>query len=373
MGIARLGELLKEEAGEAVRAVPLGRYRDTVVALDASVAIYQFLTGMPKIINREGQNISPLQGLFFRTLHLLENGIKPVYVFDGVPPALKEPVLAKRAAVTGARREVADSATGAAPQRFPRRDSETLLTLLGVPYIQAPAEAEATCAALVKAGLAVCTATEDMDALPFGSLRLLRHLNTKGSDLEEISLPVVLEKLGMTQEQFVDLCILLGCDYCGKIRGLGPKKALKLLRQHGTIERVLECVSPQKHPVPTSWPLEEARRLFLQPEVAELSHVVLEWREPDEAGLVRFLAHEKHMNESRVCQRMARWRQACLKLSQPQLPGPAAEGGSKQRKLGQFFQVKKRPMKAASTQPCKKRPKSKAKAPEPARSSTEGT
>ncbi|XP_015274553.1 PREDICTED: flap endonuclease 1-like, partial [Gekko japonicus] len=159
--------------------------------------------------------------------------------------------LAKRAAVAGARREATDSATGEIPQRFPRRDSETLLTLLGVPYVQAPAEAEATCAALVKSGRATCTATEDLDALPFGSLLLLRHLNAKKGDLEEISLPVVLEKLGMTQEQ--------------------------------------------KHPAPANWPLEEARRLFLQPKVAEPSQVVLEWKEPDEARLVQFLAHEKHM------------------------------------------------------------------------------
>ncbi|KAL8181467.1 UNVERIFIED_CONTAM: hypothetical protein K2H54_002772 [Gekko kuhli] len=365
MGIAKLAELIKDEAPEAVSAVRLERYRDKVVALDASVAIYQFRTAMPKIVNREGQNISPLQGLFYRTLHLLENGIKPVYVFDGRPPALKEPVLAKRAAVAGARREETDSATGEIPQRFLRRDSENLLTLLGVPYVQAPGEAEATCAALVKSGHATCTATEDLDALPFGSLLLLRHLNAKNGDLEEISLPVVLEKLKMTQEQFVDLCILLGCDYCGKIRGLGPKRALKLLQQHGNIERVLEHVNPQKHPAPTNWPLEEARRLFLQPEVAEPSQVELEWNEPDEARLVQFLAHEKHMNESRVCQRMQRWREACLKRAQPQLPDPVTKGSPRQRKIGEFYKVKKRPSKAPTTQASKKRQKTKVKAPEP--------
>ncbi|XP_048338646.1 flap endonuclease 1-like [Sphaerodactylus townsendi] len=96
MGIAKLAELIKDEAPEAVRAVPLERYRDNVVALDASVALYQFRTAMPKIVNREGQNISHLQGLFYRTLYLLENGIKPVYVFDGRPPDLKEPVVRQR-------------------------------------------------------------------------------------------------------------------------------------------------------------------------------------------------------------------------------------------------------------------------------------
>ncbi|EMP25905.1 Kinesin-like protein KIFC3 [Chelonia mydas] len=114
--------------------------------------------------------------------------------------------------------------------------------------MKAPAEAEATCAALVKSGKVWCTATEDMDALPFGSLRLVRHLSSKKSrEVEEFSLPAILQKLGMSQEQFVDLCILLGCDYCGKIWRLGPKKALKLLQQHGTIEQVLQNIDPQVH------------------------------------------------------------------------------------------------------------------------------
>uniref|UniRef100_A0A2D4JAX9 XPG N-terminal domain-containing protein n=1 Tax=Micrurus lemniscatus lemniscatus TaxID=129467 RepID=A0A2D4JAX9_MICLE len=176
MGIVKLAKLIEEEAPDAVRLVTLQDYHDRVVALDASVAIYQFRTAMPQMINHHGQNISSLQGLFFRTLHLLEKGLKPLFVFEGKPPKLKQLVLAKRAALSGPRRGTAGSDVPASP---PRRDSETLLTLLGVPYIQAPAEAEATCAALVKSGHAWCVATEDMDALPFGAVRLLRHLGVR--------------------------------------------------------------------------------------------------------------------------------------------------------------------------------------------------
>nr|XP_042702419.1 flap endonuclease 1-like isoform X2 [Chrysemys picta bellii] len=296
MGIARLADVIKEEAAEAVSLFPLRQYRDRVIALDASIAIYQFRTAMPKLFNRNGENISHLQGLFYRTLHLLENGIKPVFVFDGQPPDLKQPLLAKRAEAAGARRDAAESHRAENLPRPLKQDCETLLSYLGVPYVQAPAEAEATCAALVKSGKVWCTATEDMDALPFGSLRLIRHLSSKNNcEVEEFSLPDILQKLGLTQEQFVDLCILLGCDYCGKIWRLGPKKALKLLQQHGTIEQVLQNIDPQKHPLPANWDLEGARRLFLQPEVADPDRITLEWRDPDPEGLVRFLAHEKHM------------------------------------------------------------------------------
>ncbi|XP_067416152.1 uncharacterized protein [Emydura macquarii macquarii] len=296
MGITRLAEVIKEEAAGAVSAFPLRHYRGRVVALDASIAIYQFRTAMPKICNRNGENISHLQGLFYRTLHLLENGIKPVFVFDGRPPDLKQPLLARRAEVARARRDTAESRLAENLPRPLKQDCETLLGHLGVPYVQAPAEAEATCAALVKSGKVWCTATEDMDALPFGSLRLIRHLSSKRNcEVEEFSLPDILQKLEMTQEQFVDLCILLGCDYCGKVWRLGPKKALMLLQQHGTIEQVLQNIDPQKHPLPDNWDLEGARRLFLQPEVADPGQVTLEWRDPDPEGLVQFLVHEKHM------------------------------------------------------------------------------
>ncbi|KAJ6624820.1 hypothetical protein lerEdw1_014803, partial [Lerista edwardsae] len=209
-------------------------------------------------------------------------------------------------------------------------------------------------------------------------------------DLEEISLPVLLQQLGMTREQFVDLCILLGCDYCGKIRGLGPRKALKLMKQHGSIEQVLQNIDPQKHPLPDDWHLEETRRLFLQPEVADPSQVVLEWREPDEEGLVQFLAHEKHMkrlecvrglclwaqpwkgqspsplcapcdprkllrqtsdrrplsSEGRVRRRMEKWREANQKQQQqprPPSPGPGTPERPRRQTVKDFFRVKKRP------------------------------
>ncbi|KAM3841625.1 flap endonuclease 1-like isoform 2-T3 [Vipera latastei] len=313
MGIVKLAEVIKEEAPDAVRPASLEQYRGRVVALDTSMAVYQFRTAMPQIINRHGQNISSLQGLFFRTLCLLEKGIQPVFVFDGKPPELKQRVLAKRAAVSGARWGTAESDV---PARLPRRDSETLLTLLGVPYIQAPAEAEATCAALVKSGHAWCAATEDMDALPFGAVRLLRHLSAKESHLEEISLPTVLQKLGMTQEQ--------------------------------------------SHPVPDGWCLAETRRLFLQPEVTDPGQVVLEWKEPDEEGLVKFLAEEKCMKESRVRGRLKRWRDARLKLSKASLPKGKgkARKATASRTMTDFFPVTKRPNKAPTHQsPRKKKQK----------------
>ena len=107
--------------------------------------------------------------------------------------------------------------------------------------------------------------SEDMDSLTFGAPRVLRNLMTPASaklPVQEYDYAKVLEELGLTEDQFVDLCILCGCDYAGTIRGIGPKSALSLIRAHGTIEKVLESLDRGKHPVPEPFPFEQARKLF---------------------------------------------------------------------------------------------------------------
>ena len=74
--------------------------------------------------------------------------------------------------------------------------------------------------------------TEDMDALTFGTPILLRHLTfseARKMPIKEFHLAQVMEGFGMKPEEFVDLCILLGCDYVDKIKGIGPKKAIELV------------------------------------------------------------------------------------------------------------------------------------------------
>lgn len=124
--------------------------------------------------------------------------------------------------------------------------------------------------------------------------------------------------------QFIDLCILMGCDYCATIKGIGPKRAIDLIKQHGSIEEILENIDPnvswcrystevqvvknersgsdsfcvllafmQKHPAPEDWLYKEARGLFLKPEVVDCSTVDLKWNEPDEDALIQFMCDEK--------------------------------------------------------------------------------
>lgn len=131
---------------------------------------------------------------------------------------------------------------------------------MGVPVFDAPCEAEAQCAELAKAGKVFATATEDMDALTFRTPKLLRKMTFAASGkgqkqtVVEIDLEKVLQGLRLSYEEFVDLCILCGCDYCSTIKGIGPKTALKLIREHKSIENIIRVLSrDKKHQIPADW------------------------------------------------------------------------------------------------------------------------
>ena len=171
-----------------------------------------------------------------------------------------------------------------------------LLTLMGIPWIVAPCEAEATCAALVKAGKAFAAGTEDMDTITHGAPILLRHLTfaeARKQPILEIHLDEVLKGLEMDLPQFIDLCILLGCDYADSIKGIGPHRALALIKQHKNIETVLEHLDKEKYNIAEDWPYKEARKLFSEADVVDASKVELKWNSVDEEGLVQFMVKEK--------------------------------------------------------------------------------
>nr|XP_057924591.1 probable flap endonuclease 1 homolog isoform X1 [Doryrhamphus excisus] len=295
MGITKLADLIRREAPGAISHKHVGDYTGKVIAVDTSIMLNQFRTVTP--------SLSPLTGLFFRTLTLLEHDIKPIFVFDGKPPREKFAALRKRAEAAGWH---AHNHLGTASLQT--KDTLHLLKLLGVPMLQAPGDAEAFCAWLVKRGTAEAVSSEDMDTLPFGAHVMIRHLNAKrDSDVVEYSLPKLLEILQLTHMEFVDLCILLGCDYCDKITGFGPKRALTLIQKYRTIEDVVLHINRKTHPVPNNWKYKEARKLFLDASQTALPE--LTWTEPDEDALVAFLRRATYVKENRIRHRMEKFRE----------------------------------------------------------------
>jgi flap endonuclease-1 len=96
------------------------------------------------------------------------------------------------------------------------------------------------------------------------------------------------------------LCILLGCDYCETIKGIGPKRAIDLIKEHKSIEKIIENIDTKKYTIPENWMFKQARELFLNPEVDDCKEIDLQWKEPDEDGLVKYMCDEKGFAEDRI-------------------------------------------------------------------------
>ena len=158
-----------------------------------------------------------------------------------------------------------------------------------------------------------------MDALTLGTPLLLRHFTlseSKKIPIHEINLDCVLRGLEFTMDQFIDLCILLGCDYSDSIRGIGPKRAVDLIRKHKNIETIIENLDTGKYPLPEPFPYKEARELFKDPEVTNGDEIDLQWNSPDEEALLEYLVKEKSFNEQRVKNALARVSKGKGKASQ---------------------------------------------------------
>ncbi|KAF5377944.1 hypothetical protein D9615_006752 [Tricholomella constricta] len=378
MGIKGLTGLISELAPAAIKEHDIKTLFGRKVAIDASMSIYQFLIAVRQkdgemLTNDAGETTSHLMGFFYRTIRIVENGIKPAYVFDGKPPELKKGVLSKRfekrAEAKEDNEEAKEIGTVEEMDKFSRRtvkvtrehneECRRLLKLMGIPVVVAPSEAEAQCAELARGGKVYAAGSEDMDTLTFSTPILFRHLTfseAKKQPISEINLQAALDGLDMSMSQFVDLCLLLGCDYLEPIKGVGPKTALKLIREYkglkGVVEHLREKaaekaaaaqpeVESEDEPAPTSdierpdnedddeeqeaapkpkpkpkkkgkgkgkggvsipeeWPWEEAKEIFMKPDVLPADEVELEWKDPDVEGLVQFLVTEKGFNEERV-------------------------------------------------------------------------
>jgi len=138
--------------------------------------------------------------------------------------------------------------------------------------------------------------SEDMDTLTFNSPVVLRHLTfseARKMPIDVISLPQVLTGLELTMDQFIDMCMLCGCDYLEPIKGIGAKTALKLVKEHDSLAEIVDKLNEGKNKVPDEWPYAEARELFKQPLVTSADEIKenggLVWKAPDVEGLVEFL------------------------------------------------------------------------------------
>ena len=309
------------------QTITLEEITGRVLAIDGYNALYQFLSiirqpdGTP-LMDSAGRVTSHLSGVFYRTVNLLESGIKPVYIFDGRPPELKIREIERRneikeraqleykAALERGDIEGARKAAQATSRLTAEMVAQTkeLLEAMGIPWVQAPSEGEAQAAFMTKRGDAWATVSQDYDSLLFGAPRLVRNLTISGKrklpnkplyieiEPELIRLDDVLRNLNISREQLIDIGIMLGTDFNPDgFKGIGPKKAIKIIEEYGSLKAAIEKGALEVDP---HVDVETIKDIFLNPKTT--GEYRLEWGELDSEKVRRLLCDNHDFSLERV-------------------------------------------------------------------------
>ncbi|WP_294007272.1 flap endonuclease-1 [uncultured Methanobrevibacter sp.] len=283
------------------------------VSIDAFNTLFQFLStirqrdGRP-LTDENGNITSHLSGILYRNSSMVEKGINPIYIFDGKAPELKSETQAKRREVRDEAEKIYKDALAKGDTEKARKyamrssklspeiieSSKKLLTLMGIPYVDAKGEGEAQAAYLVQNGDAYAVASQDYDCLLFGAKRVVRNLavNSNLGNLEYYQLDKVLRELDITREELIDMGILIGTDFCAGLKGVGAKTALKLAHKGQLKEKIAELQKESTHD------LDEVREIFLNHNVN--TDYKIKWEKPKKDKIIEFLCYEHGFSEDRV-------------------------------------------------------------------------
>ena len=297
-----------------VEEIKIEELSNKIIAFDAFNQLYQFLATIKQpdgsyLMDSHGRITSHLSGVFYRMSKLMMKNIQPVFVFDGSPPEFKEKeIMARRerrheiiakyekaleeGRVNEARR-YAMQITFLTHQMV--EESKRLLGLMGIPIVMAPSEAEAQASVMNSSGIVDAVASQDFDSLLFGAKVLIRNLSITEkrklpgrniyiqSSIEKYDSSVVLSSLGITRRQLILIGMLVGNDFFPGVKGIGPKKALKLVKSRSEEEIISEYSIPA-----------DVIDFFLYPPYRE---VEIEYRKPDYDSLREFLLSREFSSE----------------------------------------------------------------------------
>jgi len=291
---------------------------DKKVAIDGFNILYQFLTTIRQrdgslLMDSKGNVTSHLSGLFYRTLKFMEAGILPCYVFDGKAPLEKSSTQQSRAETKidaeKKYKEALDSEDLESARMYAQRtailtrdmvsESKKLLDAMGIPWVQAVAEGEAQAAYMARKGAVWAVVSQDYDSLLFATPRLIRNLSITGKrkvpkkstyievNPELIDLTEMLNFLQLDISGLIKIALLTGTDYNEGVKGVGPKTALKIIRENKFEEYTAQI---------PNW--QNLYNLFMKPAVTNDYNLV--WKEPDLKKIKEILCEVHEFDEERI-------------------------------------------------------------------------
>ena len=254
MGIKNLTSFLKEHCPSGIRSINLNDFYGKKTAIDVSIFLYRFKYKANRLIPKFLEQINRLR----------INNITPIYIFDGIPGEEKKEVIVSRQNKLKEKQVLMDNLKKEIDEmedlekqnelklKLYKLDNKTihvtkediqqvkyLFDLLNIKYIQAQGEADLLCSKLCSTGKVDFVMSEDMDLLTSGTKMLMRDFNIYNNKATLFDLNEVLTKLEISYEKFVELCIMLGCDYLKRPIGMGPKKSFKLIKECDNLEEIV--------------------------------------------------------------------------------------------------------------------------------------
>lgn len=281
MGIRSLASLIKQKSPNSIQTTALYSLSGKRVAVDTSIFIYKSLSNYRHngeyIRNKEGKIVSHIIGIFYKTIQYLAVGITPIYIFDGKPPVEKMDVLIERSKKAEESKLLSQNTqdpeealkhekSSIRVKKHHIDDIKQLFDLMGVSYIHPEGEAEAYASELCRIGFVDYVVTEDMDTLVHGCPRMIRNCMDKSIKRKDvvsvIDLEDVLKNFNMNMTEFIDLCILCGCDYCPSIPKVGTVRSFNYIQIFRNIEALIESKKCNNIPEEFIQKYNNSRKLF---------------------------------------------------------------------------------------------------------------
>jgi len=335
MGIKGLMKLIKQKAPNSIIDKEYSSYAGKKLAIDMPLIIYKFVIAIRNrgedLINSDGKMTSHIYGVLSKFVNMLKFGSIPVPVFDGDAPIIKKETLIERRIKKDDAQDKLDILTNNKIVEIDNKeriklykrtfsiknkqynDIKTLVKLLGFVLVESPQEADAQCAALNITGFVDGVVTEDMDSLVFGTKKMLRNFSNKDK-VVEIDIDILLQDLKLTSDEFIDICIILGSDYCKPIKGISIKDVVEIYKKNNNMLdfiKYLNCVNDElvkngkssKYIIPDDF-LDrwfKAKEYYKHVQVKHPKYFGnIVWNKPNIEGLVKFLCIDNGFDENRI-------------------------------------------------------------------------
>jgi len=229
------------------------RLRKARVAIDGTNYLIKYMSVIKKgnemLFGESGEPISHLFGFGYLILGLYEARMRPIVVLDGIPDEMKRSINKKIQHKLLVFWKFYKTNSQDVRQKLYKNkyflydkiknDLRKFLGMMGVPCIFAPSEAEAQASYMVQQKQADIVFSEDYDCLLYGATRVVKEYHSTQKEVKIINLPKTLTRLEITRSQLIDVALMVGTDIFPGIHGIGPKKGLKLIKQFGTFENVM--------------------------------------------------------------------------------------------------------------------------------------